>query len=183
MDNGMAIRSLRSGKIETLDAIMNEMSAYLYTVAKNMSSQTLAKEDLEEIVSDAFIRLWNSRESLNEDQSLKWYLIQITRNLTIDRLRRCKTVCLPLIEEIESSSEPLSADMEKKELLDTLNHHLNGIPPGDRDILVRFYYYNEKTSDIAKALGIKEGALRTRLTRLRRNLKKSMEREGEGYEQ
>jgi RNA polymerase sigma factor (sigma-70 family) len=45
----------------------------------------------QDIVQEAFLRLWLNRSTLNENQSLKGYLRTISRNLFLDQVRKNKT--------------------------------------------------------------------------------------------
>lgn len=46
------------------------------------------RQTTEEIVSDVFVKVWNNRETLRIQSSLKAYLLVSVRNQTIDYLRR-----------------------------------------------------------------------------------------------
>lgn len=53
---------------------------------------TNSEEIAEDIVQDAFTRLWERRESLDVNQSLKAFIRQITRNLVYDHYRKAKVI-------------------------------------------------------------------------------------------
>ena len=50
--------------------------------------QLRCREDAEEIVQDAFIKIWENRATLNEELSFNSYLFTITKNLIINKVRR-----------------------------------------------------------------------------------------------
>lgn len=103
--------------------------------------------------------------------------MRITRNLVVDALRSRKAECLPLLEEILEQETPLETRLEQKEAVRRLNEHLAALSPADRELLLRFYYDNQRIAAIAGALGTSPGALRVRLFRLRAQLKKNLEGE------
>lgn len=170
---------LKSGDTGALEQAMDEYAAYLFTVAKNTAPTALTDEDAEEIAADAFVRLWETRERLDPSRPVRGYLARIVKNLAVDRLRGKRLLWLPLEEDRAGSAETVGAGLEQRELEARLREYLLQLPARDRDILMRFYYYGQHTGDIAAALGMRHGALRTRLTRLRAGLRKKLE--GDGY--
>ncbi len=175
-EEGWASR-LRQDDTAALQEVMDAYTAYLCTVARNMAAPALTAQDVEEIVSEAFVRLWTHRNTLDPALSLKGYLLRVTKNLAVDKLRSEKNACLPLVEEIVACRDEVETALERAEAVARLQRHLAALPRQDRDLLLRFYYYHQRTCDIAKAYGIQHGALRTRLSRLRARLKKELERE------
>lgn len=177
MEQEQLVRRLKQSDSKALQKLMALYTPYLCTVAANLAVPPLTLQDVEEIVSDAFVRLWHHRQDLDPDRSPKGYLVRITRNLVVDALRSRKADCLPLVEEILEQETPLETRLERKEAVRRLNEHLAALAPEDRELLLRFYYYNQRTAAIARELAISPGAVRVRLFRLRTQLKKSLEGE------
>lgn len=177
MEQEQLVRRLKQSDSKALQELMALYTPYLCTVAANLAVPPLTPQDVEEIVSDAFVRLWRHRQDLDPERSMKGYLVRITRNLVVDTLRSRKSDCLPLVEEILEQETPLETRLEQKEAVRRLNEHLAALSPEDRELLLRFYYYNQRTAAIARELAISPGAVRVRLFRLRVQLKKSLEGE------
>lgn len=177
MEQEQLVRQLRQGDSNALRELMALYTPYLCTVAANLAVPPLTAQDVEEIVSDAFIRLWRHRQDLDPNRSPKGYLVRITRNLVVDTLRSRKADCLPLVEEILEQETPLETRLEQQEAVRRLKTHLEALSPVDRELLLRFYYYNQRTAAIARELAISPGAVRVRLFRLRTQLKKGLEGE------
>lgn len=177
MEQEQLVRRLKQSDSKALQELMVLYTPYLCTVAANLAVPPLTPQDVEEIVSDAFVRLWRHRQDLDPDRSPKGYLVRITRNLVVDALRSRKADCLPLVEEILEQETPLETRLEQKEAVRRLNEHLAALSPEDRELLLRFYYYNQRTAAIARELAISPGAVRVRLFRLQTQLKKGLEGE------
>lgn len=178
MEQEELVSRLRQSDGDALREVMERYTPYLCTIAGNLAVPPLTTQDVEEIVSDTFVRLWNHRQNLDSKRSLKGYLTKTTRNLVVDALRARKGDCLPLLEEILRDEDSLETALEQKEALHRLKEHLAALAPEERDILTRFYYYNQRTCDIARDTGLTHGALRTRLCRLRVRLKETLSKEG-----
>lgn len=168
---------LRQNELLALEAAIDRYTSYLISVARELSSGALTSEDLEEIAADTFLRLWDHRAQLDPTRSLKWYLVQTTRRLTIDRLRKNRLICLPLLDGILQNGEPLQSRLEQKELLARLAQYLTELDEPDRELLIRFYEKGQQTKEIAARMGLRPGTVRTRLTRLRASLRRNLERE------
>ena len=180
MKQEQLVERLKQDDVNALQEIMDCYTAYLCTVAGNLAAPLLTAEDIEKIVSDSFVRLWTHRKSLDPKLSLKGYLVRTTRNLAVDALRSRKNDYLPLLEEIVQSEDTVETSLEYKEMVRCLKRHLKELSPSEQDLLMRFYYYNQKTCKIAEDYGVQHNTLRTRLTRLRAELKKKLE--GEDYQ-
>ena len=49
-------------------------------IIKNMARDNLSKEDIEEIISDTYLILWNNQYKLDLDKKLSSYLVGIVKN-------------------------------------------------------------------------------------------------------
>lgn len=90
MDNNKLITlilSLRKGEKFAFEEIYNDFFSVLYHV----SLQYLHDEKIsEEIVQDTFMKLWEIRESLNDQFNIRSFLYTITKNNCLNYLRNQK---------------------------------------------------------------------------------------------
>lgn len=63
-----------------------------------------------------------------------------------------------------------------------INNRLNLLNDEDRKIFRLFYYNNKKTKEIAKELNINEITIRSRLHRIKKQIKKDLKLGGYSYE-
>ena len=73
-----------------------------------------------------------------------------------------------------ADSKDLCAEAEYMEMISGLYASLNQLPHPEQEIVIRFYFYGEKTSEIAKALHLTDAAVRVRLHRSRGKLRNMM---------
>ena len=59
---------------------------------------------------------------------------------------------------------------------------LKNMKEEDRKIFKSYYYSSKKIKDISKELNISEIKVKSRLSRIRKKLKKELEKRGYGYE-
>lgn len=170
--------SFKNGDIAALEKIITEFTPYVCTVVRNFSRGMLTEDDIDETVADVFIKLWQSRERLDLQYGLKPYISAISRNTVKNRFR----AMLPITENIEDMEAEDDFDLEKSvelsEALKCLEKGLKTVSDDEREVFMRFYFYGEKTSDIAEAMKLKDSTVRSKLTRTRGKLKEFLSERG-----
>jgi len=127
----------------------------------------------EDVVQEALLRAWKSLDSLRDDGAAKHWLLTIVRreNARYFEKRRLDTVD---IDNLTASQSALLAEAPNEELAD-LRKAIFGLDDDYREPLVLQVLMGYSTSEIAEMMGLKQGAVLTRLHRARHKLKDSME--------
>ena len=171
MDDRKLAQKLKQGNRLALDRAMAAYTPYLSTVVWNALGPAASAQDVEEVVSDAFLALWSRRDSLQPEQGLKPWLAAVARTRAIDRLRAARPAPLPL-DEAETAGGPTpEQDLERRMFAHALRQAVEGLPPPDDQLVLRFYYEGEKLKDVARDLGLSVPAAKSRLCRARKKLK------------
>ena len=71
---------------------------------------------------------------------------------------------------------------EENEKTRIIMEELKNMKEEDRKIFKSYYYSSKKIKDISRELGISEIKVKSRLSRIRKKLKKELEKRGYGYE-
>lgn len=175
------IRRLKQDDETALCEIIRKYTGYVYTILRNFSHGTLPQEDLEELTADVFLRLWNNRNRLRDGSELAPYLAAIARNGVKNRFRMLGKQP-PVRQSYEdltlSDAKDLCGDAEMVEMIACLLRALDSLCEPDRSLMIRFYFYGEKTSALAKAYHMTDAAVRLRLHRSRGKLRKLMTERG-----
>ena len=173
------LKALADGSEKALEKIMKKYSGYVCTVARNFSRGALTEEDIDEISVEVFYGLWRCRRGLDTRSKLTAYLSASARNAVKDRFRDLP----PPYEDITETEIP-SDDISVEDravfsaMIDCLGEGVELLSPKEREMFLRFYLYGERSSQIAKAMNISEGSVRTALHRTRAKLKKYMSERG-----
>ena len=113
--------------------------------------------------------------------SLGAWLGRVVRNKALNRLRALGGE-LPLEEDwlaLEPDRRPGPAEaVEQAERAELIRALLNGLPPQDRAIFLRHYYYGQTAADIGAALAMPPSTVKVRLHRGRRKLKELLMERG-----
>lgn len=126
--------------------------------------------DAEDAVSEAILRAWQAFGRLRDEQSLKGWLIKITVNCAYEHHRRGARVTYT------DDLEPLAGSVEDRHDF-ALWDAVCALPEEYRVATVLFYYEDMTTAEIARTLGIREGTVRSRLSRARSRLRTLLEEE------
>lgn len=115
-------------------------------------------EIAEEIVSDAFVTLWNQRDKINEIRDLKSYLYILVRNGSISQLRKMngrKEINIDDIQEYYTLpvTGPETEDFTE-EILDQINKAIDQLPPKCKIVFTLAKIQGMKYKEISEILDI-----------------------------
>ena len=129
-----------------------------------------SEEEARDAVQDAFVKLWNDRETLGDVNSPKAYAIRLVKNLCIDRIRRQR---LEFPEELPERVSPEGQDdeIDQKERLNMVMEAIKSLPDRQREILWLRTVENLSYDEISERLGMTPLTLRVLLTRARSKIK------------
>ena len=128
----------------------------------------------EDVVQEAMLRAWKSLDALREETSAKQWLLTIVRreNARYFERKRLETVD---IDNLTASQAALLAEQPDDEL-DSMRAAIFELEDDYREPLVLQVLMGYSTQEIATQMGLKQGAVLTRLHRARLQLKEMMAR-------
>jgi RNA polymerase sigma-70 factor (ECF subfamily) len=131
----------------------------------------------EDVVQEALFRAWKSLDALRDDEAAKPWLLTIVRreNARYFERRRLETVD---IDNLTASQSALLAE-EPNEELDDLRESIYELDDDYREPLVLQVLMGYTTTEIAELMGLKQGAVLTRLHRARLKLKDNVALKGD----
>ena len=123
----------------------------------------------QDVVQEALLRAWKSLDSLRDEASAKQWLLTIVRreNARYFERKRLETVD---IDNLTASQEALLGVEENNEL-DDMRKAIYELDDEYREPLVLQVLMGYSTNEIAEQMGLKQGAVLTRLHRARARLK------------
>jgi len=123
----------------------------------------------EEVVQEALLRAWKSLDALRDAAAAKQWLLTIVRreNARYFERRRLETVD---IDNLTAAQSALLAEAPNEELKD-LREAIYRLEDEYREPLVLQVLMGYSTNEIAELMGLKQGAVLTRLHRARLKLK------------
>lgn len=164
-----------------IEKVINDFTPYIYTVITN-KKYDIAEEDKEEIISDVFLAVWKNQKKLDVNKKMSFYLSGIANNLLSKKMRkRNKTVDINEYENTLSTIKDFEHEIESSEKSKIIINEINKMKDEDRNIFMLYYYNSKSLKEIAEEINITEGKAKSRLFRIRKKLKRLLEKRGYSY--
>lgn len=142
----------------------------LYRVAFYILEDSAEAEDA---VQDLYVKLWNSRDTLENVRNTKAYCITLLRNLCIDRIRKAKQMPSgQLPENIESGDDSSKAILGREDLCGVMAA-VEKLSEGQRKVLEMKVFEEMSYDEMAERTGMNKLTLRVLLSQARSKLKKA----------
>jgi RNA polymerase sigma factor (sigma-70 family) len=132
--------------------------------------RVLPESRAEDAVQQAFISAWRALERGDTVGDLRAWLMRIARNTALNALRVSGYDYDELRESLRGSEAPQS-ELERRDVVRQTLTGLAGLPERQRDALIRSAVEGASHAEIAKALGLSEGATRQLVLRARASLR------------
>lgn len=173
------------------DAIDGDQEAFaeiVYTfqdAVYNLCYRLLGERtEAEDAAQEAFLRAYSNLNRYDHNRGFKTWLLTITSNHCIDRLRKRRVTWLSIDEPLpanlalasdEPQPEQATLNSERSRYIQDL---LNELAPDYRSAVVLRYWYDCSYAEIAEMLDTTESAIKSRLFRARQMLAEKVDRSG-----
>lgn len=158
-----------------LEQAVRSYTPYVMKIVCTKLSGICTHEDIEEIVSDVFMMFYQSIGRYGgEVRSVKALLAVIARRKCADVYEKMKR------EKAHFSCEELSENIpDEQSFYDrtVLMEALHSLGHPDEQIMIRRYFFGQKSKEIADDLNLKPNTVDQRISRALRKLKKILEEE------
>lgn len=156
---------------DEFEALYREHHRRVYAIALRFARDP---DRAEEIVQDAFVRVWRSLPSFNGTSKLSTWLHAVAVNAALDRVRTRarREARIDREVDLERYAREVGRAMPTADL--DLERAVAALPEGAREIVILHYFEGYPCSEVAERLGIAEGTVKSQLHRARRLLKEAM---------
>ena len=174
------VRRLNASDREAFAALFRLLREPLIRYVMNIVKEDMVAHDL---VQDCFVALWNLRETLDADKSIKAYMYQMARNRALRHLRdsRLHETKHELIKQQSSREIPVhewpDAAIESDSLSKKLKRWLSALPERQREALELCRYQGLSHKEIAEVMQISPRTVNTHITHAIKNLRRTIEME------
>ena len=132
----------------------------------------------EDIFQEVFIKADRNKEGFRGESSVKTWLIRITVNACKDYLKSAYNRRVTPLQEFQENvmtSENDFDGIERKETQQEVRNAVMSLPENHRDVVLCVYFQGMTVPEAAKALGLAEGTVKSRLSRAKDKLKQLLE--------
>lgn len=149
---------------------------------KQLAERILPVLDAAECINDTYLAVWESIPPRSPEY-LFAYTAKICRNLALNRVEwnqaaKRNAVFVELSEELGRVTPDLSDGVQQQELARAIASFLKEQSKEQREIFVRRYWYGETVKELAQAFDCRQGRIKSILFRLRKGLRRELEKEG-----
>ena len=136
------------------------------------------REDVEDIVSEVFIKAYRNLGRYRPEHPFSTWLYRLASNHVVDRTRRARKERgrTEMPEQVVDPSPGPRHDLEAGERAAVLREAVDGLAAHYREVILLVYVEGLKVDEAARVLGIPEGTVKTRLMRGREALRKTLVR-------
>lgn len=148
------VRRIRKGDKKEFESLFRSSYTSLVRYA-----QTIIKDydTSEEIVQELFFRLWQDRENLKIESSLKGYLFRSVHNRCLHYIEHQKVVdkhAGEMVSTLNETSEPVTEEIYYNELQEKVSRVLARLPEKCRQIFSMSRFEGMKYNEIAEKLSV-----------------------------
>ncbi|SHF30161.1 RNA polymerase sigma-70 factor, ECF subfamily [Fodinibius roseus] len=172
MSEQISFKDIRKGDEEAFEKLFRQYYKQLYRfVWGYVESRAVA----EELVQDVFLTIWEEREDITIERSLKSYLFGAARNKSIDWLRHQKVEKAWRKEEKkrkQAQERPgLNRQLHNRQMLREVKRTIRDLPQRQREVFMLSRYEQMTYREIAKTLEISESTVETHMSRALESLR------------
>lgn len=172
------IEGLRRRDERAFETLVRDYGPRLLSVAKRVARKD---SDAQDSVQEAFVAVFRNIEKFDGRSRLQTWLHRVTVNAALMKLRKLKRLDERSVEELmpqftmmgrHKSEQPgwganPMATAEQQESRELVHEAIAQLPQTHRDVLILRDIQEASTEEAARELGIKPGAVKTRLHRAR----------------
>lgn len=154
---------------------MQHHAQFVYNVALRTLNNQREAEDL---TQEAFVRVWKALPKFRADAQFRTWLYRIVTNLCYSRLPRLKNDLNALDTddklELADTGQRVETRLLNSELKDQLSDAIKQLPDGYRLLITMRHVQGMSYAEIAKAIDMPLGTVKTGIFRARRALRTAL---------
>src|SRR4051794_7015804 len=156
----------RAGHERAFEAIVERYRGALARAARRYLPESRAEDALQQ----AFLAAWSALERGDEVRDLRAWLYRIVHNTALNQLRVSGYDYAELEESLHGSDAP-QEEMERRAVVRQTLTGLAALPERQREALLRIAIEGRSQDEVARELGVSEGAVRQLVHRARLTLR------------
>ena len=157
------IAELKRGSKEAFDRIYKLYAGRLLAYCVHY---TKSREDAEEIVQDVFVALWNSRETIRQEETLHSLLFTISKHRVINAYR--STLNSPVYEDYVDYQNELSGEdcdrVEYEQYVKIVKDAIRRLPSTQQRVITLSRFSQLSNKEIAERLSLSEQTVKNQLS-------------------
>ena len=181
-DEAALVAAAKGGNTSAFEELVNRYERKIFRLAQNITQN---REDAQDVMQDAFLKSYEHLHDFQGDSRFYTWLVRITVNEALMRLRKRRPNQVALDEYIETGEDPLPREIAdwgptpeqrfaQTELQGILSEAIEKLEPPFRIVFVLRDIENLSTEHTAELLGLSVPAVKSRLLRARLKLRQKL---------
>ena len=168
-------------KSEEFKLIFLPLTDKLFKVARRFTDND---DDAKDIIQDAYLKLWEIRDKLDEIDNCEAFSVRLVRNLSLDFLKSARVknnIGITAEEVIIDSSDEINDNNPLSEMIERENENviislIERLPEQQKEVMKLRHYSECSMEEIVDLTGISATNVRTILSRARKKIKGQFEK-------
>jgi RNA polymerase sigma-70 factor (ECF subfamily) len=182
-DEGTLVASAKAGDVSAFEELVNRYEGKIFRLAMNITQN---REDAEDVMQDAFLKSFAHLRDFQGDSRFYTWLVRITVNEALMKLRKRRPNQISLDEPVESEDDLLPREIKdwgptpeqrfvQTELHTVLSDVISQLDPGFRIVFLLRDVEELSTEETAQLLELSVPAVKSRLLRARLKLRQKLD--------
>ncbi|MEM0518888.1 RNA polymerase sigma factor [Aequorivita flava] len=143
----------------------------LYRLAKRI---LVSKDEAEDAVQEVFLKLWKSKQNIENYKNPEAFAITMTKNYCLDRLKSKQASNLKIVHSNYQTADDVETTIEVNDGVQMVFKIMETLPEQQRIVLQLRDVEQFEFSEIAQMLESNETAVRVALSRARKTVRDAM---------
>jgi RNA polymerase sigma-70 factor (ECF subfamily) len=152
---------LNEGRPEALEDVYRALGPLVLSYL----SRYVPQADLEDVMQRVFYEVWRSHDRYDPSRSLRAWVLAIARKRAIDHLRKRRDIVVPMEAMREIAGDDGRETADRLVWADEVRVALDQLPDQQQRVIEMAYFDGYTQSEIALALDIPLGTVKTRTSR------------------
>ncbi|HEY9257900.1 RNA polymerase sigma factor [Chitinophaga sp.] len=163
-DEKIILQQVANGSETAFASLFHHWQPYLSTHIHRITASRVLTE---EIVQDVFLKIWMSRETLNEISHFQGYLLAMSRNHALNALkllmRQLDRMNVEELEQHMTYADSEEGEIPRQYVLTLIDEGIEHLSPRQKEIYLLHRHQKRTYSEIAAQLGIGRESVKTHL--------------------
>lgn len=179
MENQLILAAKKGNKTAFADL----MKIYAKKVYYTAYSFVKNSDDAADISQDVFLKAYTHFPTFDENRAFFPWIYRITKNLSLNKLKRCesKNSSLPEFEIIPSMYISPDIEVIEKEEAELLQAAIKKLPENHREIIILKHFDECSYTEMSEILEVPVGTVMSRLYNARKKLREILEIEEQAH--
>ena len=168
------LEKAKSGDGKAFGKIVERHTGVVFAAVRSVLG---SREDIDDAVQEAFIRIYHGLPSFSGRSSLSTWIWSVARNHAINVRSKERDDIIPLEKTAEIASNKLGPEAEyaRRRAAEDIEWLLSALEGNYRQVIELRYLAGKKYNEIAEMLDLPEGTVKTLIHRARIRMKKMMD--------